>query len=266
MDALAASPVKVVATGTALGLTAYIIYRHRAARAKEVARQKRLPDDAQNSQFAVTTMEQLRDLIPAGGAGSCPADSPKVLQMLDNQMVGFIERSPFLHLATCDKSGLPFCSPKGDAPGFVRIVDERTLLIPDRPGNQLLFGLQNILDNPRVGLCFVIPGNNTTLRVGGRALLTKDPATLSELSARRKDAVLAIHVQVEYAFFHCAKAFLRSKLWQQESWPQERYQVTFGKYFSSVPTEASMLDAKVENHYAEIQEAVDGKRAEPVFE
>ena len=141
---------------------------------------------------------------------------------------GFIQKSPFLLLATADADGNMDVSPKGDGPGFVEIENETTLLIPDRSGNKLIFGLQNILQNPHVGLIFLIPGTGETFRVNGRAELTADPAILQRLSARGKPAVVAIRVTIEECFLHCAKAFLRAKVWQPEHW-SEQYKISFGK-------------------------------------
>jgi len=140
----------------------------------------------------------------------------------------YIERSPFLVLSTCDAEGRLDASPKGDGPGFCVVPDERTLLIPERPGNKLAYGLQNILANPHVGLLFLLPGTPETVRVNGSATLTSDPEVLESLAARGKPAVLAIRVQVEECFYHCAKAFIRSKLWKPESWT-ERMKVSFGE-------------------------------------
>lgn len=98
-------------------------------------------------------------------------------------MLGFIERSPFLQLGTADSDGLPYVSPKGDHAGFVTVLNGKTLLIPDRPGNSILMGIQNLIENPSAGLCFEIPGNATTLRVGGRVTLSNDPELLSQVGA-----------------------------------------------------------------------------------
>jgi PPOX class probable FMN-dependent enzyme len=176
-------------------------------------------------------------------------------------MVQFVQQSPFVQLATADAAGLPYCSPKGDSPGFVRIVNDTTLLIPDRPGNRLLFGLQNILANPLVGLCFIIPGNDVTLRVGGRASISKDPAILKSLAARRTKATLAIRVHIDYAFFHCAKAFMRSKLWAPDAWPAhaDKLEVTFGRYFSKIPVVQALVNREVDHIYRNVQDSVDGK-------
>ena len=125
-----------------------------------------------------------------------------MIDHLDAQIVRFVERSPFVLLATTDAAGQPSVSPKGDAPGFVQVTTDESgrgaaLLIPDRPGNQLIFGLQNLVcGSPRVGLLFCVPGTATTLRCGGRATLTCDPALLAPLAARGIEPKLAVHVQV----------------------------------------------------------------------
>jgi PPOX class probable FMN-dependent enzyme len=164
----------------------------------------------------------------------------------------YIERSPFLVLATSDAEGNLDASPKGDAPGFCLIEDERKLVIPDRPGNKLVYGLQNVLANPRVGVIFMLPGTPETVRINGRASLTADPALLARLAARGKPALLAIRVQVEECFHHCAKAFLRSNLWKPETWP-ERLRVSFGKMAARRmqlgDDVAAKFDAAVEDDY-----------------
>jgi len=124
-----------------------------------------------------------------------------------------IERSPFVVLATSDASGNCDVSPRGDPPGFVRIIDDATLLIPERPGNRLADSLRNILENPHVGILFVIPGVGDTFRVNGRACLTTDEALLSLCSVEGKRPKLGILVDIEAAYTHCSKAFLRSELW-----------------------------------------------------
>ena len=146
---------------------------------------------------------------------------------MDERVRAFIAEAPFLVMSTSDGDGRTDASPKGDAPGFVLVEDDRTLVIPERQGNTLAFGLTNILANPLVGLLFVIPGTTETLRVNGRAELAVDPELLERLAARGKPAVLGMRVHVEQVFFHCAKAFIRSQLWKQETWPPKR-QISFG--------------------------------------
>ncbi len=125
----------------------------------------------------------------------------------------FIELAPFVCLATSGKDASCDVSPRGDPAGFVRVLDDKTLLVPERPGNRLADSLRNILENPRVGLLFVIPGVGDTLRVNGRATITTDAELLASSAVEGKIPRLGILVDVEQAFTHCSKAFLRSDLW-----------------------------------------------------
>jgi PPOX class probable FMN-dependent enzyme len=125
----------------------------------------------------------------------------------------FIERAPFVCLATAGADGACDVSPRGDPAGFVRILDDKTLLLPERPGNRLADSLRNIIANPRVGLLFIIPGVGDTFRVNGRATITTDRALLEPCAVEGKVPRLGILVDIEQAFTHCSKAFLRSDLW-----------------------------------------------------
>jgi PPOX class probable FMN-dependent enzyme len=197
---------------------------------------------------AIQDLEALRRVIgePIPGLGL------KNQNLISDEAREYIERSPFLVLATSDVNGHLDASPKGDAPGFCLIEDERTLVIPDRPGNKLVYGLQNILANPRVGVIFMLPGTPETVRVNGTATLTADPDLLARLAARGKPAVLAIRIRVEECFHHCAKAFIRSQLWKPESW-SERLKISFGamaaKRAKLGDDVAAKFDAAVENDY-----------------
>jgi PPOX class probable FMN-dependent enzyme len=142
-----------------------------------------------------------------------PTVCAKVTNRLNPLTRRFIERSPFVCLATADERGSCDVSPRGDPPGFVRILDDATLLMPDRPGNRLADSLRNILRNPRVGLLFVIPGVSDTLRVNGRATLTTDSRLLDPCTVESKVPKLGILVDIEEAYTQCSKAFLRSELW-----------------------------------------------------
>jgi uncharacterized protein len=152
----------------------------------------------------------------------------KIHDRLSGRAQEFIARSPMLFLATVDGLGQPTVSPKGDSPGFVRVVDERTLQIPERKGNKLIFSLQNLLANPRAGLIFLVPGTGETLRVSGDATLLDDPALCSSFTARGKPALLVTQISVTECYFHCAKALLRSSLWQPDTWP-EPMSISFGR-------------------------------------
>src|SRR6266849_2764379 len=176
----------------------------------------------------IKTVAQLQALI----GDPNPMTPKKLFSALDETAIDFIGRSPFIVLGTADAQGNQDASPKGDSPGFVVVENESTLLIPDRRGNKLLFSLQNILVNPRVGIIFLIPGTDETLRVNGIAELTADPALLERLSARGTPAQLALRVTVRECFFHCAKAFIRSQLWNPETWPA-RKQISWWKYLAS---------------------------------
>jgi PPOX class probable FMN-dependent enzyme len=199
----------------------------------------------------ITTLEELRAVVAAPTSGV----EIKVGDHVDRHAAEFIGESPFIVMATADADGRLDASPKGDDPGFVVVEDERTLLIPDRPGNHLAMGLQNIVANPHLGVLFVIPGTTETLRVNGRATLHQDPELLERLAARGKPAVLAIRVEVEEVFFHCAKAFIRSKLWKHEQWPPKK-KISFGSMFAEKLTPeapdtalATAIDDSVEEDY-----------------
>jgi PPOX class probable FMN-dependent enzyme len=183
---------------------------------------------------------------------SLPGLELKNQNTISDEARAYIARSPFLVLATCDAQGHLDASPKGDGPGFCLVEDERTLVIPDRPGNKLVYGLQNILANPRVGVIFLLPGTPETVRVNGTASLTADPELLARLAARGKPATLAIRVRVEECFHHCAKAFIRSGLWKPESWG-ERLKISFGamaaKHLKLGGDVAAKFDAAVEDDY-----------------
>ena len=183
-----------------------------------------------------------------------PATPLKISDALDPMSIEFIRRAPFVMLATASADGIPDVSPKGDLPGFVAVEDERTLLVPERKGNRLIFSLQNLVANPQLALIFVVPGQEETLRVQGRASLTADPDVLARLSARGQPALLAIRVAVEKCFFHCAKAFKRSQLWRQETWPPHQ-RISFGKQLAprlgGDEKLAEHIDALIEQDYRE---------------
>ena len=141
----------------------------------------------------------------------------KARPKLDKYSKEFIARSPFLSLGTSDEEGKVDVSPRGDAPGFVLILDDNTIFIPERPGNRRVDSLSNIVANPNVGLLFMIPGFEDTLRVNGRASVVTDEGLLRQCAANGKVPKTGIQVNVEEAYIHCAKAFKRSKLWDPES-------------------------------------------------
>jgi PPOX class probable FMN-dependent enzyme len=172
----------------------------------------------------IETIEQLRSIISEPTVQA----RHKIHRQLNARAKEFIQRSPMVLVATADRDAQPTVSPKGDVQGFVRILDDSTLLVPERPGNRLIFSLQNILVNPRVGLIFLLPGTCETLRVGGTASLLDDADLCSSFAARGKPALLVTRVDVTECYFHCSKAFLRSALWNPDAWP-ERMTISFGE-------------------------------------
>ena len=147
----------------------------------------------------VTTEQELRDIVGI----PIPRVAQKDRPFIDAHSRAFIERSPFLLMATSDLNGRCDVSPKGDAPGFVRVLDERRLVIPDRPGNKRLDGMTNLVANPHVGLIFLVPGRDETLRINGRACITRDSVLLRRFEVRGKTPLLAIVVDVEQCYLHC---------------------------------------------------------------
>jgi len=163
----------------------------------------------------ITNAQELRELVGVPGERS----KLKERRTLDDHCRAFIAHSPFLLMATSGNDGTCDVSPKGDAPGFVRVLDDHRLVIPDRPGNKRFDGMFNLIANPHVGLLFIVPGRHETLRVNGRAWITRTPELLASMAVNGKTPLVGIGVEVEQCFMHCPKAFLRSQLWTQEAWP-----------------------------------------------
>ena len=160
----------------------------------------------------ITSETELRDVI----GSTTPVVQSKISDRLNDLTRQFVERSPFMLLATSSTDGTCDVSPRGDPAGFVSILDEKTLLVPERPGNKLADSLRNILANPNVGLLFLIPGVGDTLRVNGRDTLTTDDGLLEALAVEGKTPKLALLIEVDEVFTHCSKAFIRSDLWNSE--------------------------------------------------
>ena len=161
----------------------------------------------------------------------------KCRSSLDEHSRAFIAASPFVLLATSDAAGRCDVSPKGDAPGFVQVLDDTHLAIPDRPGNNRTDGLTNILENPHIGMIFLVPGRGDTLRVNGRASIVRDGEVLTRLAAHGKTPKVAIGVEVEEAYLHCPKAFLRSSLWDPSTWADPQKLPSFAQMlWDQVPT------------------------------
>lgn len=198
----------------------------------------------------IETVEQLRAVL----GHPKETTKAKISSQLTPQAIEFIGRSPLLILATADRNGMPTASPKGDAPGFVLVDGQRTLLIPERLGNKLASSFQNLLENPRVGLFFFVPRCVETLRVSGTAELLTDPALAERLQAMGKPALLTMRVTVTEAYFQCGKALIRSSLWKPESWPAAST-VSFGREIGGNLGKdaefANDLDLQVQQRYSD---------------
>lgn len=156
----------------------------------------------------VTTVSNLKSLYPEPSTPSLV----KEIDRINAHYRAFIEAAPFLALASSGPGGLD-CSPRGDAPGFVRVLDEKTLLIPDRRGNNRIDSLQNVACDPRIALLFLIPGCNETLRVNGQAVISVDPILTQSFAVDGKAPRVVIVVSVASVYYQCGRAILRSKLW-----------------------------------------------------
>ncbi len=174
----------------------------------------------------------------------------KVLSRLDGHCQHFIRLSPFVVIASSDETGAD-ATPRGDAPGFVAILDDRRLLIPDRRGNNRIDTLLNVTRNPQVGLLFLVPGINETLRVNGRSRIITDPALLEPLAAQGKVPTSGLEVAVEEAFFHCGKAMIRSRLWDPAARVERKSFPSLGRIVADqiAGVDAEAADQNLEESY-----------------
>jgi hypothetical protein len=174
----------------------------------------------------------------------------KELDHIDRHARAFIGRSPFLVISTCDADGWPDASPRGDAPGFVTVVDEHRLHLPDRPGNNRLDSFQNLLANPRVALLFLVPGRTESLRVNGAARLLTEPALLQQHAVRGKPARAVVEVTARSVYYQCGKALIRSALWQTEKWPSLDGLATLGEALADqVNLDKKFAEERLEKAY-----------------
>jgi PPOX class probable FMN-dependent enzyme len=157
---------------------------------------------------------ELRELLGEPTA----RDAGKVRKELDALDRAWLAATPFLLMATSGADGSCDVSPKGDPAGFTLVLDERTIAVPERPGNRRADGFHNILANPHVGLIFVVPGRGDTLRINGRARLVRDADFFDRMTVKGHRPTLAVVVEIDEVFYHCSKAFLRSALWKPETW------------------------------------------------
>jgi len=181
----------------------------------------------------------------------------KEIAQLDVHCRALIARSPFVLVASGDASGRMDVSPKGDVAGFVVVLDEQTLAIPDRPGNRRADTFTNVLQNRGVGLLFLIPGKLETLRVNGRARIVRDFELRKRMAVNDKLPELALVVTVEQAFIHCGKCMLRSRLWQPAEWPDT----------DGLPTQAQCLldHAKLDERLEEVQASIEQSRRTQLY-
>lgn len=196
----------------------------------------------------IETREQLRALY----GEPTPRAVRKQLAALDGHMRDFIATSPFVLIGSQDEAGRADVTPKGDLPGFVAVLDDTTIAVPDRPGNNRLDTLQNVLGNPAVGLLFLVPGKDETLRLNGTARLTADPDLCARLGVNGKPARSVMVVAISEVFMHCAKAFIRSGLWKPGAWPDISRMPSLGQVLRdqiAASESADQIDASLAENY-----------------
>ncbi|MDQ7251604.1 pyridoxamine 5'-phosphate oxidase family protein [Dongia sedimenti] len=201
----------------------------------------------------VTSLAELDAIVPPPGEGA----AGKTMHRIERYARQFIGLSPFCCLATSDGKGHADVTPRGDKPGFVRVLDDNTLLIPERPGNNRMDSLRNIIQYPSLGLLFFIPGFEDTLRVNGRGRVTRDPGLLADSAVDGRLPKFGVLVAVDEAFFHCAKAFRRSRLWDPTAQLARNTMPTLARMImdqmAEVANEAPPAQAKVAAVDAEIE-------------
>ncbi|MDT9001089.1 pyridoxamine 5'-phosphate oxidase family protein [Paucibacter sp. APW11] len=201
-----------------------------------------------HSPHLISSEAQLRELLGEPNALVCA----KISDRLNVMTRRYIERSPLVCLATSDADGRCDLSPRGDPAGFVRILDDRCLLIPERPGNRLADTLRNILANPHIGLLFIVPGVSDTFRVNGRATITVDAELLAPSAVEGKAPKLGILVDIEEAYTQCSKAFLRSQFWDAQRFVDPAKMPTGGEVHRAIQGEsfdAELYDREREERY-----------------
>ncbi|MFM9938633.1 MAG: MSMEG_1061 family FMN-dependent PPOX-type flavoprotein [Hyphomicrobiaceae bacterium] len=201
----------------------------------------------------IRTRERLRELHGTAK----PASALKAIDHIDDICRRFIAASPFVMVGSRGADGRLDLSPKGDPAGFVRVLDEHTLAIPDRLGNNRLDTFENLLVNPEVGLFFLIPGNGDTLRVSGKGQIVRDSRLQSQMAVNGKAPNVVLIVNVEEAFLHCPKCMVRAALWKQDLWPNR----------SNVPTlgEALVTHSALGESVADVQARIDNDGATRLY-
>jgi len=196
------------------------------------------------AKHVITSADEVQEILGA----DFPSQINKVIDHIDAHCRAWIERTPFIVVSSADAAGAMDVSPKGDPPGFVKILDAHTLAIPDRRGNHRGDTFKNVLDNPKVGILFVIPRRTEVVRVSGSARIVRDPDLLAGMAVNDKVPDLALLVHVEEAMFHCGKSMIRSRMWQPDEWGPIEGLPTYGqalKDHGNLPDPIEELDAMV---------------------
>jgi uncharacterized protein len=186
----------------------------------------------------ISTQEQLREVLPKWTGNASKKDTDRV----NDVAASFIARSPYVIISSAGDDGRHDISPKGDAPGFVKIHDEKTLIIPDRLGNHRLDTFENILTSSHVGLFFVIPGHTETLRIAGTAQIARDQGLREQFTINGRLPELVLVVTVEQVFMHCSKSLVRSRLWQPETWAYADSAPSLAQWVKSSVSTSETLD------------------------
>ncbi|ROO88774.1 hypothetical protein EDD29_6453 [Actinocorallia herbida] len=199
-------------------------------------------------------VEFIADVAALTGLLGDPYESVirKVQPRLEEHARNWIAESPFCLLASSDGAGNADVSPRGDKTGFVKVLDDRTIVVPERPGNQRYDTLRNLIVNPAVGMLFLIPGREETLRVNGRARLVAKAPFMADLAVDGKLPKAAILIEIDEVFFHCAKAFRRSGLWRHEEWPDRDVVPSLGAMMRdilAIDVTAQVIDDDLEAGY-----------------
>jgi PPOX class probable FMN-dependent enzyme len=193
----------------------------------------------------IETVERLRELLPTEGFVNTFL---KVSDRLNDVARSFIGHAPFVIVATKASEGLIDISPKGDPAGFVEVYDDKTLIIPDRLGNHRVDGFQNLLEDGNVALLFIVPGHGDTLRIAGKARVVRDAAISKRHSINGKEPLLALVIDVEEAFMHCSKSFVRSRLWHPDHWPKRKSAPTLAEWVIETVEREQTLDDVQDDH------------------
>ena len=193
----------------------------------------------------VASEDQLRSVV----GQPTERGAAKVMRVIDDYTRRFIAHAPFVFVASSGPDGMLDISPKGDPAGFVKVLDETTIAIPDRPGNRRLDLFRNVLENPNVGLIFVIPGVTYTIRMSGTAIIVRDAELRAEMAVNGKPPEHVLVIEISYVLSHCPKCMIRSNMWRPEAWPDT----------SNLPSFAELLTAHAKIGTLEETQAVIDK-------